>query len=98
MLIVFGLVAFDNALAILEVVPQGNMSARTIPSPAVLVKALLCPPAQYDANRIQILQDALSRLRRKSRSFYIASGTFDRALRRDLIVLYEASCSTLTVH
>ena len=88
-LIVFGLVAFDNALAILETFPDLFASVPTLPSPLLLVKALLVPVQAYDDDRIQGLQQALSRLRSKSRSFYLASGVFQGRLRIDLILLYS---------
>ena len=88
-LIVFGLVAFDNALAILETFPDLFESVPALPSPLLLVRALLVPVQAYDDDRIQGLQQALSRLRSKSRSFYLASGVFQGRLRIDLILLYS---------
>lgn len=55
----------------------------------MLVQALLLPARAYDEDRIQGLSQAVERLRRKSRSFYIASGAFPGRLRIDLIVLYS---------
>lgn len=54
-----------------------------------MVKALLVPVSQYDHKRINGLREALGRLRRKSRSFYLASGCFQGRLRIDLILLYS---------
>lgn len=88
-LIVFGLVAFDNALAILNAFPILFPTTAPLPSPIKLVKALLVPVSQYDDHRIKGLQEALNRLRRKSRSFYLASGSFQGRLRIDLILLYS---------
>lgn len=88
-LIVFGLVAFDNALAILNAFPALFPTVSNLPSPLQLVKALLVPTLQYDDSRIYGLQEALGRLRRKSRSFYLASGSFQGRLRIDLILLYS---------
>ena len=48
------------------------------------------PTGQYDQDRIDGMQEALSRLRQKSRSFYLASGVFHGRLRIDLILLYVA--------
>ena len=45
--------------------------------------------AHYDNDRIVGLQEALARLREKSRSFYLASGCFQGRLRIDLILLYS---------
>ena len=53
------------------------------------MKALLVSPARYQEERILGLQEALKRLRKKSRSFYLASGCFEGRLRIDLILLYS---------
>ena len=53
----------------------------------MLVRALLVPTSQYDEARVDGLQDALARLRKKSRSFYLASGVFEGRLRIDLVLL-----------
>ncbi|KAI4221065.1 MAG: hypothetical protein L6R36_007161 [Xanthoria steineri] len=88
-LIVFGLVAFDNALAILNTFPRHFPAVAPLPSPVQLVKALLFSPSHYQDDRILGLQEALKRLRKKSRSFYLASGCFEGRLRIDLILLYS---------
>jgi 15-cis-phytoene synthase / lycopene beta-cyclase len=88
-LVVFGLVAFDNAVAILELFPTLVESVPTLPSPAMLVKALLTPLSLYDEARIEGLRDAVHRLQNKSRSFYFASSAFSGRLRIDLILLYS---------
>ena len=88
-LIVFGLIAFDNALAILETFPELFPSIPTLPSPSLLIKALFVPVSWYDDDRIEGLQQALARLRSKSRSFYLASGVFQGRLRIDLVLLYS---------
>ncbi|KAL8706939.1 MAG: hypothetical protein Q9201_000100 [Fulgogasparrea decipioides] len=88
-LIVFGLVAFDNALAILSTFPSLLPTVPPLPSPTQLVKALMVAPSQYDDERIIGLQQALERLRKKSRSFYLASGCFQGRLRIELILLYS---------
>jgi len=84
---VFGLVAFDNAVAVLEAFPSIYPSFPQLPSPILLVKALLLPSSNYDIERIEGLSQALARLRKKSRSFYLASGVFQGRLRIDLILL-----------
>ncbi|MCJ1285905.1 hypothetical protein MMC26_005247 [Xylographa opegraphella] len=89
LLIVFGLVAFDNALAILQTFALMFPNVPTLPSPVMLVQGLLIPIAQYDEQRIEGLKEALERLRRKSRSFYLASGVFQGRLRIDLVLLYS---------
>jgi 15-cis-phytoene synthase/lycopene beta-cyclase len=88
-LIVFGLVAFDNAIAILHAFPSHFPSVPALPSPALLIRALLLPAAAYDEDRIEGLTEAVERLHRKSRSFYLASAAFSSRLRLDLIVLYS---------
>ena len=88
-LIVFGLVAFDNAFAILATFPQRFPKLPSLPSPLLLVRALLLPVSMYDEGRIGGLRQALARLRAKSRSFYLASGVFQGRLRIDLVLLYS---------
>ena len=89
MLIVFGLVAFDNAYAILQTFDGLFPKVPPLPSPLLLVRALLVPTSKYDDNRIEGLQQALARLKAKSRSFYLASGVFQGRLRIDLMLLYS---------
>lgn len=88
-LIVFGLVAFDNAVAVLNTFPAHFPRVPSLPSPALLVRALLLPAAAYDDDRILGLRQSVKRLQDKSRSFYLASGTFSGRLRIDLIHLYS---------
>lgn len=88
-LIVFGLVAFDNAVAILNTFPAHFRRVPTWPSPVLLVRALLLPAATYDDDRILGLQQSVARLRAKSRSFYLASSAFQGRLRIDLVILYS---------
>lgn len=88
-LIVFGLIAFDNAMAIINTFPYFFSIAPGMPSPVILIRALLIPAAAYDADRIAGLSQAAERLKSKSRSFYLASGAFEGRLRIDLITLYS---------
>lgn len=88
-LIVLGLIAFDNAYAILQTFPILFPTVPPLPSPILLIQALLVPTSDYDDYRIEGLQQALARLRAKSRSFYLASGVFQGRLRIDLVVLYS---------
>ncbi|KAI9835385.1 MAG: hypothetical protein M1819_002302 [Sarea resinae] len=88
-LIVFGLIAFDNALAVLETFPSMFARVPASPSPILLVQALLIPISSYDESRIEGLCQAVERLRKKSRSFYLASGAFQGRLRIDMINLYS---------
>ena len=53
------------------------------------MRALLTPCSRYDDARIKGLDEAVNRLRRKSRSFYLASATFPGPLRADLLLLYS---------
>ena len=86
-LIVFGLVAFDQAVAILHAFPAQFPRAPSLPSPALLVRALLSDPSPSQGSRIYGFQQALEKLRRKSRSFYLASAFFQGRLRIDLLLL-----------
>lgn len=86
-LIVFGLVAFDHAMAILLTFPQLYPRVPDLPSPVMLVQALLTDTSKYDCERVLGIQQAVERLRKKSRSFYLASATFSGRLRIDLILL-----------
>lgn len=88
-LIVFGLVAFDNALAILDAFPAHFRQSTHLPPPTQLVRALLLPASAYDDDRIIGLHQSVKRLKAKSRSFYLASSTFCGRLRIDLIILYS---------
>jgi 15-cis-phytoene synthase / lycopene beta-cyclase len=99
-LIVFGLIAFDNALAVLQAFPSLFPIVPPRPSPVLLIRALLTPTREYDLERIAGMQQALSRLRAKSRSFYLASSVFEGRLRIDLILLYAhhlQNCSTMLI-
>lgn len=88
-LIVFGLVAFDNAVAVLHAFPAHYKRVPALPSPVLLVRALLLPAKAYDDDRIFGIQQSVDRLKKKSRSFYLASSTFSGRLRIDLIILYS---------
>ncbi|KAL6240794.1 hypothetical protein RBB50_012358 [Rhinocladiella similis] len=87
-LVVWGSIACDNAFAILDAFPQHFPTVPGIPSPLLLIRALLLPTSKYDIGRLHGLQNALTVLSRKSRSFYLASGVFFGRLRIDLILLY----------
>ncbi|KAJ4373851.1 hypothetical protein N0V83_002590 [Neocucurbitaria cava] len=89
MLIVFGQLAFDNALAVLYTFPKLFANPPLLPSPAILIRALLTPCSEYDDARLTGLKEAVHRLQRKSRSFYLASSTFPGLLRTDLLLLYS---------
>ena len=84
--------AFDNALAILQTFPLMFPNVPILPSPVMLVWGLLVPIAKYDEQRIEGLKEASERLRKKSRSFYLASGVFQGRLRIDLVLLLVVTC------
>lgn len=86
-LIVFGLGAFDTALAIVDTFPDVFESAPECPSPFTLVQALLMTWPEERKRRVYGIQEAVQRLCRKSRSFYLASSTFTGRLRIDLVLL-----------
>ncbi|TVY37643.1 Bifunctional lycopene cyclase/phytoene synthase [Lachnellula occidentalis] len=88
-LIVFGLVAVDHAVAILLTFPDLFPNVPELPSPVMLMQALFTDPAVYDGERIEGIKEAVARLQKKSRSFYLASSTFSGRLRIDLILLYS---------
>lgn len=88
-LIVCGQLAFDNALVILYTFPHLFTDPSLLPSPVLLMRALLTPTSKYDAARLKGLDEAVHRLKRKSRSFYLASATFPGPLRADLLLLYS---------
>ena len=86
-LVVFGIAAFDKAVAVCDAHPQ------MFPEPSnklpimSLLKARVTPSSQYDMERIQGIREAVARLQRKSRSFYMASSVFPGRLRIDLTFL-----------
>lgn len=86
-LIVFGLVAFDHALSILLTFPRLFPNVPELPSPVLLVQALLTDQSKYDPDRVGGIREAVARLKKKSRSFYLASSAFSGRLRIDLILL-----------
>jgi 15-cis-phytoene synthase/lycopene beta-cyclase len=87
-LIVFGLVAFDHALAILFTFPRLFPMVSELPSLAQLFQACIASTSNYDEERIEGIDQAVERLQKKSRSFYLASSTFSGRLRIDLILLW----------
>jgi 15-cis-phytoene synthase / lycopene beta-cyclase len=86
-LIVFGLVAFDHALSILLTFPRLFPNVPELPSPVLLVQALLTNRSRYDGDRIIGIREAVARLQLKSRSFYLASSAFTGRLRINLVLL-----------
>ncbi|OTB03982.1 hypothetical protein M426DRAFT_12066 [Hypoxylon sp. CI-4A] len=88
-LIVFGMAAFDRALAVLYTFPTLFPVVPDTPSPGLLLKAVLLHPNRYDMTRVHGIRQAVGTLRRKSRSFYLASAVFPGRLRIDLVLLYS---------
>ncbi|KAI0595257.1 hypothetical protein F4775DRAFT_380690 [Biscogniauxia sp. FL1348] len=93
-LVVFGLVAFDRAVAVLDTFPElfsppgRTWTQAQMPSPALLVRAVLADPDKFDMARVRGLREAVGTLRQKSRSFYLASAVVPGRLRIDLVFLY----------
>ncbi|KAI9882541.1 MAG: hypothetical protein M1823_005711 [Watsoniomyces obsoletus] len=87
-IIVLGLVTADYTLAVLDATPKVFPVVPKYPSPALLARALFLPRSQYDELRLEGIAQAAARLQGKSRSFYLASGTFGGRLRIDLVLLY----------
>lgn len=86
-LVVFGIAAFDQAAAACDAFPE------LFPRPAddlpvrELLMARVCPTSRYDGRRVKAVREAVGRLSRKSRSFYIASSVFPGRVRIDLSLL-----------
>jgi 15-cis-phytoene synthase/lycopene beta-cyclase len=86
-LVVFGIIAFDKAVAVCDAMPE------VFPQPAdslpvlSLLKARVLPSSAYDMDRIAGIREAVARLQKKSRSFYIASSVFPGRMRIDLTLL-----------
>ncbi|KAI0388782.1 hypothetical protein F5Y17DRAFT_179894 [Xylariaceae sp. FL0594] len=89
MLIVSGMVALDRGLAVLDTFPDLFTGTSQRLTPALLAKAIVMSPARYDMDRVRGIREAISTLRRKSRSFYLASAVFPGRLRLDLVLLYS---------
>jgi 15-cis-phytoene synthase / lycopene beta-cyclase len=87
-LVVFGLTAFENALAVIEALPDVFPAVPTLPDPRLLMGALFLSPSKYNTARISGIREALTNLSAKSRSFYLASSIFAGRLRVDLVLLY----------
>ncbi|KAH8171652.1 squalene/phytoene synthase domain-containing protein [Sarocladium implicatum] len=88
-LVVFGIAAFDKAVAVCDTFPDKfERPADALPVPELL-RARFTSPRSYDMHRINGIKEAVSRLQKKSRSFYIASSVFPGRLRIDLTLLYS---------
>jgi 15-cis-phytoene synthase / lycopene beta-cyclase len=84
-LITFGIVGSSHALAICHAFP---VEFPELPPPMnwSVIKRFL-PSATHDETRIEGFRQAVDRLQKKSRSFYLASSAFSGRLRIDLILL-----------
>ena len=87
-LIVFGLTAFENAVAVVQALPDRFPHVPEFPDPRLLLNALFLSPENYDVPRLDGVQKACDNLSAKSRSFSLASSVFSGRLRIDLILLY----------
>lgn len=89
MLIVFGLLTFDYALTVRETFSDRYPASPRFPSPWLAVQILLASTDEATNERIRGLKQAIARLEKKSRSFFLASAAFSGRLRIDLIMLYS---------
>ncbi|KAK1492246.1 squalene/phytoene synthase [Colletotrichum tamarilloi] len=88
MLIVFGVAAFDKAVAVCDAFSDKFDKPADALSMSLL-RARVFPSSQYDMERILGIRQAVTRLARKSRSFHLASSVFPGRLRIDLTLLYS---------
>jgi 15-cis-phytoene synthase/lycopene beta-cyclase len=87
-MIVFGLVAIDNAIALHEY--MGFTSTTPVgetPSIARLIVPFINDNRQYDLNFLRNFSQAVSILQKKSQSMWLGSAIFEGQLRMDLISL-----------
>ncbi|KAF7557050.1 hypothetical protein G7046_g6133 [Stylonectria norvegica] len=88
-LVVFGIAAFDKAVAVCDAFPTKFAEpADSLPIMSLL-RARVTPSSEFDMQRILGIREAVLRLSKKSRSFYIASSVFPGRLRIDLTLLYS---------
>ncbi|GKT96146.1 bifunctional lycopene cyclase/phytoene synthase [Colletotrichum tofieldiae] len=86
MLIVFGVAAFDKAVAVCDAFPDKFDKPADALSMSLL-RARVFPSSKYDMQRILGIRQAVTRLAKKSRSFHLASSVFPGRLRIDLTLL-----------
>lgn len=86
-LVVFGIAAFDKAVAVCDAFPETFPECADSFPIMDLLRARFTPKSTYDMVRIQGIAEAVTRLRKKSRSFYIASSVFPGRLRIDMTLL-----------
>jgi 15-cis-phytoene synthase/lycopene beta-cyclase len=97
-LIVFGLATFDQYLAVIYAFPHLFPEVPQSPTPLMLLQGRFTGTNEYDLKRIEGIQEAVKRLKAKSRSFYLASSAFTGRLRIDLVLLYVACDSPGACH
>lgn len=88
-IIVFGLAALDMYLAVIDAFPHLFPQSPPVPTPNMMLQAILTRTEEYDMDRVQGIREADDRLRAKSRSFHLASFAFSGRLRLDLVLLYD---------
>lgn len=86
-LVVLGLVAFDRGTAVVNTFPGLFPEVPATPSFSLVLEGVFTNPSKYDITRVRGLRDSVSRLKSKSRSFYLASSAFPGRLRIDLVLL-----------
>ena len=95
MLVVFGLAAFDRAVAVCDAFPESFPEpANSLPLMS-LVRARVFSSSKFDMHKIVGIRESVERLKKKSRSFYISSSVFPGRLRIDLTFLYAFQDSQL---
>lgn len=87
-MIVFGLVAIDNAIALHEYKAFTSFNpVGEIPSVTRLIVPFVNDNREYDQDLLQNLSQAVLILKKKSQSMYLGSAIFQGQLRIDLISL-----------
>ncbi|KAA8644423.1 terpene cyclase [Aspergillus tanneri] len=87
-MVVFGLVAIDNAAAVYQYMVATSDAVKD-PSILQLIVLFLTHRREYDRNFISGLSQAVYDLQSKSQSMYLGSMLFDSPLQIDLIFLYS---------
>ncbi len=90
-LIVFGRATFDQYLSVIYAFPHLFPAIPRYPIPLLLVQSRLLDSSRFDLERVDGIADAVRRLQRKRRSFYLANSLFLGRLRIDLVTLCVSS-------
>ncbi|KAF3481707.1 phytoene synthase [Arthroderma uncinatum] len=89
LMVVLGLSAIDNAVALFEYNAFISTDAvGQMPSILQLIAPFLKSSHQYDTTVLREISQAVSLLQKKSQSMYLGSAVFEGQLRLDLIALY----------